>query len=171
LTSKSVFIDELADLLSFVIIGPSEKLILCGDLNMPGADSTSVDIQLTTLLDVHGFVQHGTKPTRHNNKTTSPNLLHLVITTASKVPPLVSNIGVHTPHDLSDHSIVVFDIVRKSLQHCVRFRIGTLKTSTQLISKADYGRQTSSPTHLTHLMSMSIVWNQRWSTYWTNWRH
>jgi hypothetical protein len=110
LSSKSIFIDELADLLSSVVIGPSEKLILCGDLNMPGADSTSVDIQLTTLLDVHGFVQHVTEPTRHNAMMTSANLLDLVITTASKVPPLVSNVGVHTSHGLSDHSIVVFDL-------------------------------------------------------------
>ena len=53
-TSKSVFIYELADLLTLVDLGPSEKLILCGDLNMPDVDSASVDNQLTTLLDVHG---------------------------------------------------------------------------------------------------------------------
>ena len=40
---------------------------------------------------------------------TSANLLDVVITTASKVPPLVSNVSVHTSHGLSDHSIVTFE--------------------------------------------------------------
>ena len=30
---------------------------------MPGADSTSVDNGLITILNVHGYVQHVTEPT------------------------------------------------------------------------------------------------------------
>ena len=40
---------------------------------------------------------------------TIANLLDVVITTASRVPPLVSNVSVHTSHGLSDYSIVTFE--------------------------------------------------------------
>ena len=150
-TSKSVFIDELEDRLTSDDLGPSEKLILCGDVNMPGVDLASVDNQLTTLLDVHGYAQHVIKTTRYNSTMTSTKILDVVITKASRVPPLVSNVSVHTSHGLSDHSIVTFEcsVRRQTMAEPSR-------SSSSRNIKADYGRRPSSLTHLRHLISTLI---------------
>ena len=94
--SKPGFIDEFADLLTSIGVGPSERLIICGDFNLPGADSTTMDDQLQALLDVHGYTQHVTEPTRHDATGNVANLLDLVITSATRAPPLESVFTVHT---------------------------------------------------------------------------
>ena len=57
---------------------------------------------------------------------TSANSLDLVITTASRTTPLVSNVVVNTFHRLSDYSIVVFE----SSVRCQKF--------TQAVSRYSY---------------------------------
>jgi len=72
---------------------------------MPGENINSTDDQLSTLLDVHGYQQHVTKPTLGNN------LLDLFIPpTTSSSQPFISNVTVVSSHDLSDHNLVVGDL-------------------------------------------------------------
>lgn len=118
---KSAFMDEFAELLASIGLGLNEKLVICGDFNLPGADSVSIDSQLMVLLDVLGYEQHVTEPTRHNSTGTVANLLDLIITTASKTP-LVSAVGVHSSYGLSDHSMVVCELsVRRQKLSPVRY--------------------------------------------------
>ena len=51
-----------------------------------------------------------TEPTRHDARWGTDNLLDLIITTASRTPSLVSDVRVHSTHELSDHSLVVCEL-------------------------------------------------------------
>ena len=62
------------------------------------------------LLDEHGYAQHVTEPTRHSTNGKTANLLDIVITAASRTPPLVSSVEVHSSHQLSDHSVVICEL-------------------------------------------------------------
>jgi hypothetical protein len=46
----------------------NERLIVCGDFNLAGVDKFTIDSQLSALLDMYGYVQHVTEPTRHDPK-------------------------------------------------------------------------------------------------------
>ena len=99
--SKTTFLDEFAEMLTLIERGFSEKLIICGDFNLPGLNSISIDDRLSTLLDTHGYQQHVSEPTRCNN------LLDLLITPiSSEMQTLVSNVTVVSSNDLSDHNLV-----------------------------------------------------------------
>ena len=76
-TSKSTFVDEFADLLSNIATGVNEKFVICGDFNVPGADTNSVDDSLASLLDIHGYLQHVTVPTRRSGRAESLFDLHI----------------------------------------------------------------------------------------------
>ena len=81
--SKSAFLDEFADLLASLGSGTGERLIICGDLNIPSLDAVNIDERLTSLLDIHGYQQHVTQSTRHDPRQLPlrrDNLLDLVIT-------------------------------------------------------------------------------------------
>jgi len=87
--------DESAELLSLIEQEISEKLIICSDFNMPGENIKCIDDRLSTLLDVHGYQQHVTEPTRGHN------LPDLVITpTTSSSQPFISNVRVVSSNDL-----------------------------------------------------------------------
>jgi len=103
-SSKAIFIDEFTDLLTTVGQGCSERLIVCGDFNMPGDDPASIDERLSTLIEVHGYKQHVTQPTRGHN------LLDLLITPAPAPAPLVNNVAVLSSHGMSDHHLVACDL-------------------------------------------------------------
>jgi hypothetical protein len=108
-TSKSTFIDEFADLLATVATGINERLVICGDFNMPGVNATSVDDRLTSLLDIHGYQQHVTVPTRRSGR--SDNLLDLLISPLSTFQQeLLINVEIRSSHNLSDHELVVCDL-------------------------------------------------------------
>ena len=66
--SQTIFIDEFANLLTTIGPGCSgERLLICGDFNMPGNVPGTIDERLSTLLDVHGYQQHVAQPTRGRN--------------------------------------------------------------------------------------------------------
>jgi len=48
------FLDEFTDLLSTIRQGSNERLIICGDFNLPGDEAASIDERLASLLNVHG---------------------------------------------------------------------------------------------------------------------
>ena len=47
-SSKSTFLDEFAELLTSIGHCHNERLLVCGDVNMPGEDESCVDDRLTT---------------------------------------------------------------------------------------------------------------------------
>jgi exonuclease III len=106
-SSKAVFLEEFSELLTSIGLTQNERLVICGDFNLPGADEISIDSQLSSLLDVHGYQQHVTQPTRHDASRRTANLLDVLITTAVRTQSLVSNVQVHSSHGVSDHSVVV----------------------------------------------------------------
>jgi hypothetical protein len=69
---------------------------------MPGDDPGTIDERLSTLLDVHSYMQHVTQPTRGHY------LLDLLITPAPV--PLVENVVVLSSHGISDHHLVACDL-------------------------------------------------------------
>jgi len=111
--SKCAFLDEFADLLASLGSGLGERLVICGDLNMPGSDAVNIDERLASLLDIHGYQQHVTQSTRHDPRQPSlrrDNLLDLVITSTALVSPLVSDVEVLDSHEASDHDLVVSNL-------------------------------------------------------------
>jgi len=95
-TPVSSFYNELADFLS-TIGSISDRLIVCGDLNCPGPDSSSVDPGLAAVIDEFGLTQHVCSPTRNNN------LLHMF---ASDSSVSVSDVRIDDAGLMSDHRLV-----------------------------------------------------------------
>lgn len=108
--SKAIFLEEFEDLLMLIGPGIGERLLVCGDFNMPGEDSATIDARLFALLEVHGYQQHVTQPTRHGPGKDNDSLLDLLITPTSAPRSLLSNVAVCSSHDLSDHDLVVGDL-------------------------------------------------------------
>jgi Endonuclease-reverse transcriptase len=117
---KSTFIHEFTDLLTTVWQGCGERLIICGDFNMPGVVPGTIDERLSTLLDVHGYLQHITQPTRGHN------LLDLLITPA--LQPLVTDVTVLNTYNLSNHNLVTCDLsVRRHKPDAVKYKYHDIK--------------------------------------------
>jgi hypothetical protein len=93
------FVDELSDVLGQVAAVNTDRLLLCGDVNCPASDSTSVNGELTELLDVHGLRQHVSVPTRSD-----PDHLLDILATDSVLS--VSDVRV-VETGASDHKLVV----------------------------------------------------------------
>ena len=102
--SKAIFIDEFTDLLMTGEQGCNERLIVCGDFNMPRVEPVTIDDRLSTLLEVHGYMQHVVQPTRGHN------LLDLLITPSPALLPLIDNVAVLSSHGMSDHRLVTCDL-------------------------------------------------------------
>jgi hypothetical protein len=62
-SSKSTFMVEFAELLTSIGLGENERLVICGDFNLPGDDDASIDSRFLAVLDVHCYHQHVTEPT------------------------------------------------------------------------------------------------------------
>ena len=103
-SSKPKFFDEFADLLTMIGQGGNERFIIRGDFNLPGDEAASIDERFVSLLDIHGYQQHVTEPTRGRN------LLDLLITPTTSSQPLISNVAVLNTHQLSDHELVVCNL-------------------------------------------------------------
>lgn len=107
-TSVAGFIDELGEVLS-TLTNAGDRLLVCGDFNCPGADSTSVDPDLAAVFSETGLTQHVQSPTRVSGN--SSNLLDVLATDASLS---VSNVRVDDAGCVSDHSLVTATVsVRK----------------------------------------------------------
>ena len=75
-SSLPTFYDELSDLLDKVAdVIDSDRFIACGDVNCGGSDSSSVNGELSSLLDAHGLRQLVNTNTRHTSLIS--NLLDL----------------------------------------------------------------------------------------------
>ena len=67
--SKTTF-DEFTDLLSALCLQAGDRLLICGDLNLPGRIGGELDGDFVDLLDQLGLVQH-VKVTTHSTPLTT----------------------------------------------------------------------------------------------------
>ena len=76
----------------------SAKLLICGDMNCPGSDEHSTDVNLSDLFDSFGLKQHVTAPTREGN---------LLDVLATEDHAAVMDVSVEDVGLVSDHRLVV----------------------------------------------------------------
>ena len=99
-TSVSRFHDELSEFLS-VVGATSDRLVVCGDTNCPGPDSTSIDPDLDDVFSAFGLTQQVYSPTRYNN---------VLDVLASDDLVAVNNLRVDDAGLISDHRLVAASI-------------------------------------------------------------
>ena len=100
--SRSVFIDELSDFLSYCVTTIGSRMILCRDVNFAGNDG--VDEELLTLLEEFGLSEIVSEPTRGDN------ILDIVAVCEEDVAPVV---GCGVVSDLGppfDHKLVSLEL-------------------------------------------------------------
>ena len=95
--SIPAFLDELADVVSFVCASCTDRVLIAGDFNCPGVTPTTVGERLDDILDSFCLTQHVNQPTRINN------LLDIIATDAN-LP--VSDVVVDDAGNVSDHRLV-----------------------------------------------------------------
>ena len=127
-SSKSTFLDEFADLLTSIGLCHNERLLICGDLNMPGEDANTVDVRLIALLDEQGYKQHISVPTRRDPRTHRENILDVLITPQSTDKSIVSNINVCNSHGMSDHALITCNLnVKRHKEQAVAYTYRDIK--------------------------------------------
>ena len=105
---KSMFLVELSNLLSSSCPQPGNRLLLCGDFNLPGQRDGLVDEDLLAVLVQFGMEQHVQEPTHYAVGTNRENVLDLVITLENST--LVSTTSIVTSHHLSDYRLIICDL-------------------------------------------------------------
>jgi hypothetical protein len=100
-TSVADFLTELHDFLASLISSVTDRLLLCGDLNCPGVDDSTVNSDLAVALQELGWTQHVCRPTRKN---------HLLDIIATDDALSVSEKDVDDAGCISDHRLVVVSI-------------------------------------------------------------
>ena len=69
-SSKSIFLEEFGSLLASLGTDAADRLMICGDFNLPGMSPDKIDDDLTDLLNSTGFTQHINASTRHDSHYT-----------------------------------------------------------------------------------------------------
>ena len=106
--SKSTFLVEFANLLTTLGIDAVNRLIICGDFNLPGNSPNTIDDELTKLLHSTSFAQFVDAPTRYDTHHDKWSLLDLVISSSTSF--LTSPISVTSSHEISDHSLLLANL-------------------------------------------------------------
>ena len=107
------FCDELSDLLSRLSdVIDEDRLVVCGEFNCGGEDSSSIGLDLQNILDIHAMQQFVTTATRLQ-EAGSGRLLDLVIARAGSTR--ISQLSVHPTHDISDHHLVTWSLATRML--------------------------------------------------------
>ena len=106
--SKSTFLVEFANLLTTLGIDAVNRLIICGDFNLPGNSSNTIDDELSELLHSTSFVQFVDAPTRYDTHHDKWSLLDLVISSSASI--LTSPVSVTSSHEISDHSLLLANL-------------------------------------------------------------
>ena len=112
-TSTTLFYEELSDMLtrlSDVIDG--DRFIACGDFNCGGDDSNSIRSDLESVFDLHCLHQHVPRATR-GRSSSSEALLDLVV--ARLGSNRISQLDVHSTHEVSDHDLITWSLATRSL--------------------------------------------------------
>ena len=99
------FYDELSDVLAAKTTSATDSFLLCGDVNCPGDDSTSVSAELDDVFDMFDPRQHVRQPTRTGHSRDPDHLLDVVVTDCDSVGVVDVVVGAARGH-MSDHSFV-----------------------------------------------------------------
>ena len=102
MSSVSGFVDELADIVASLSSDCSDDVLLCGDVNCPALDHSSVDVELADCFQSLGLRQLVGEPTRCVPGSTA----HLLDVLATSRPTIVNDIKVSDADFLSDHRLV-----------------------------------------------------------------
>ena len=120
-SSKSVFLDEFGLLLPNLGTDAVDRLMICGDFNLPGTSPDTIDNGLAELLHSTSFSQFVKSPTRHDSHHDRSSLLDLIITPSSS--KLVTVTSVVSSHEISDHDLTNLNTKRyKSPQRTYHYR-------------------------------------------------
>ena len=106
MSTVSSFVDELADIIA-VLTSECSDIIVCGDMNCPGPNDSSVDVELSECFESLGLTQLVTEPTRR-----LPTVANLHDVFASSSTALVDKVKVVDVDCLSDHCLMTADVVR-----------------------------------------------------------
>ena len=104
-SSKSLFFEEFGTLLTTLGMDVVNRLLICGDFNLPGITPDTHDDELLRLLHSTSFTQLVNSPTRYDTHHDKFSLLDLIIAPSSS--KLVSSTSVETSHEISDHCLVL----------------------------------------------------------------
>ena len=110
-SSKSLFFEEFGSLLTNLGTEVVDRLIICGDFNLPGTSPDTIDNGLAELLDSTSFTQFVKSPTRHDAHHDRSSLLDLIITPSSS--KLVTTTSVVSSHEISDHDLTCTNLNTK----------------------------------------------------------
>ena len=110
-SSKSVFLDEFGLLLTNLGTDAVDRLMICGDFNLPGTSPDMIDNGLAELLHSTSFSQFVKSPTRHDSHHDRSSLLDLIITPSSS--KLVTVTSVVSSHEISDHDLTLTNLNTK----------------------------------------------------------
>jgi hypothetical protein len=109
-SSTSLFYDELSDMfdkIGDVIAG--DRFVACGDFNCGGDQPTSISADLEGVFELHSLHQYVGVPTRHRSSA-SGSLLDLVVARIGS--SRVSQVAVHSSHEVSDHDLVTWSLLQ-----------------------------------------------------------
>jgi hypothetical protein len=108
-SNLNTFMTELDTLLSAATTAIStDRLVVCGDFNSPGATPSTIRGDLSTTIDAFGLKQLVTSPTHSGPHGDS--LLYLVVTGKDSTP--IDNLAVCNTYGLSDHCLVKWSAAR-----------------------------------------------------------
>ena len=113
-SSKPLFFEEFGLLLTNLGTDAVDRLIICGDFNLPGISPDTIDSGLAELLESTSFIQFVNSPTRHDSRHLKSSLLDLIITSSSS--NLVSTTSVVSSHEISDHDLTLTNLNTKRLK-------------------------------------------------------
>ena len=107
-TSKSTFLVEFTDLFTSLSLQSGDRLLFCGDMNMPGCNPGTIDDDLLELLDQLSMMKHVGDTTHYSTACNRENIQNLIITPTTS--NLISAVLVVNSHHLSDHSLIVCEL-------------------------------------------------------------
>jgi len=132
MSSVSNFLDKLADIIVMLTTDSCGDIIACGDLNCPGPDESSVDVELTECFESLGLTQLVDEPTRRLPNVA--NLLDVLVTNNAK---LVSSVRVDNADCLSDHCLITADIAARAPKPVVSFTLRNIRAVDAVSFEAD----------------------------------
>ena len=136
-SSLPTFYDEQSDLLDEVAdVIDSDRFIACGDINCAGADSSSVNGELSSLMDAHGLRQLVNTVTRRTSL-----ISNLLVVIASDESRRILQVTVLPTHSVSDHDLVTWlwtSSVRLP-RRVLSYRFRNLKSVDWTLFKEDVG--------------------------------
>ena len=99
----SVFLMSFGLLFTNLGTDAVDRLMICGDFNLPGTSPDTIDNGLAELLHSASVSQFVKSPTRHDSHHDRSSLLDLIITPSSS--KLVTVTSVISSHEISDHDL------------------------------------------------------------------